>query len=122
MTARARGACRSRRSRRPQASRSPAQPTVTLGPGGLAFLPVTVRRANAATGTNDGFIVLSGNGVQRRVPYALLVERPALRDAPSTPLKEIAGRQHREGNEQGLGLLLPGRAVRPAADLHRRRP
>ena len=67
-----------------------AQPTVTLGPGGLAFLPVTVAAdANAATGTNDGFfIVLSGNGVQRRVPYALL-ERPALRDAPSTPLKEI---------------------------------
>jgi subtilisin family serine protease len=66
------------------------QPTVTLGPGGLAFVPVTVTAdANAATGTNDGFIVLTGNGVQRRVPYALLVERPALRDAPSTPLKEI---------------------------------
>ena len=30
-----------------------------------------------------------GNGVQRRIPYAFLVERPALRDVPSTPLKEI---------------------------------
>ncbi|HEY1514211.1 MAG TPA: S8 family serine peptidase, partial [Gaiellaceae bacterium] len=67
-----------------------AQPTVTLTPGGLAFVPVTVTApANAATGTNDGFIVLSLNGVQRRIPYAFLVERPALRDVPSTPLKEI---------------------------------
>jgi hypothetical protein len=66
------------------------QPTLTLPPGGLAFVPVTVTAdANAGTGTNDGFIVLSGNGVQRRVPYAFLVERPALRDTPSTVLKEI---------------------------------
>jgi hypothetical protein len=66
------------------------QPTVTLAPGGLAFIPVTVTAdANAGIGTNDGFIVLSGNGVQRRVPYAFLVERPALRDAPWTVLKEI---------------------------------
>ena len=64
--------------------------TVTLGPGGLAFVPVTVTAdASAGTGTNDGFVVLSGNGVQRRVPYAFLVERPALRNAPSTKLKEI---------------------------------
>ncbi len=63
---------------------------VTLGPGGLAFVPVTVTAdAGAATGTNDGFVVLSGNGVERRVPYAFLVERPALRNAPSTTLKEI---------------------------------
>jgi minor extracellular serine protease Vpr len=67
-----------------------AQSTVALGPGGLAFIPVTVTAAaNAATGTNGGFIVLSGNGVQRRVPYAFLVERPALRNVPSTPLKEL---------------------------------
>jgi subtilisin family serine protease len=64
--------------------------TVTLGPGGLAFVPVTVTAdASAATGTNDGFVVLSGNGVQRRVPYAFLVERPALRSAPSTELKKV---------------------------------
>jgi hypothetical protein len=37
---------------------------------------------------NLGFIVLSGNGVQRRVPYAFLVERPALRTAPVVPLKK----------------------------------
>jgi minor extracellular serine protease Vpr len=67
-----------------------AQSTVTLAPGGLAFVPVTVNApADAATGVNDGFIVLNGNGVQRRVPYAFLVERPALRDVPSTPIKEI---------------------------------
>jgi minor extracellular serine protease Vpr len=67
-----------------------APTTVTLGPGGLAFVPVTVTAAaDAGLGANDGFVVLTGNGVQRRVPYAFLVERPALRDAPSTPLKEI---------------------------------
>ncbi len=66
-----------------------AQSTVTLAPGGLAFIPVTVTAAaDASTGANDGFIVLSGNGVERRVPYAFLVERPALRNVPSTPLRE----------------------------------
>jgi subtilisin family serine protease len=67
-----------------------AQSTVTLAPGGLAFIPVTVNAAaDATTGANDGFVVLSGNGVTRRIPYAFLVERPALRTAPSTPIKEI---------------------------------
>jgi subtilisin family serine protease len=62
---------------------------VTLTPGGDAAVPVVVRAAaNAATGMNTGFLVLSGNGVQRRVPYAFLVERPALRDAPVVTLKK----------------------------------
>ena len=67
-----------------------APSTVTLTPGGLAFVPITVdAAADASTGANDGFIVLNGNGVQRRVPYAFLVERPALRAVPSTPIKEV---------------------------------
>ncbi len=45
------------------------------------------RAANAGTGENDGFLVLSGNGVERRVPYAFLVERPALANALATPLR-----------------------------------
>ena len=50
-----------------------------LAPGGDAAIPVVVHAAaDAAVGENDGFIVLTENGVSRRVPYAFLVERPAL--------------------------------------------
>jgi minor extracellular serine protease Vpr len=64
--------------------------TVALASGADVAIPVVVRVAAAAgTGENYGFIVLSGNGVQRRVPYAFIVERPALRNAPSVPLKKL---------------------------------
>jgi subtilisin family serine protease len=64
--------------------------TVTIASGGFAGVPVTVEAgADAAPGVNAGFVVLTGDGVQRRVPYAFLVERPALRNAPVTPLKEL---------------------------------
>jgi minor extracellular serine protease Vpr len=63
---------------------------VTVTPGGDVAIPVVVRAAaNAGLGENDGFVVLSGNGVQRRVPYAFGVERPALRNAPVTLLKKF---------------------------------
>ena len=78
------------------------------------------RRPMQAPATNDGFVVLTGNGVQRRVPYAFLVERPALRERPVDAAEGDPDRRHREGHEPRLGLLLPGRAVRPAARLHRR--
>jgi minor extracellular serine protease Vpr len=61
-----------------------------LAPGGGATIPVVVHAAaDAATGENSGFVVLTQNGVSRRVPYAFLVERPALRNVPSTPLKQL---------------------------------
>jgi minor extracellular serine protease Vpr len=64
--------------------------TVTLGAGGDVAIPVVVRAAaDAGLGENYGFVVLSGNGVQRRVPYAFIVERPALRNAPSVALKKL---------------------------------
>ena len=64
--------------------------TVALASGGDVALPVVVRAsADAAIGENYGFVVLSGNGVQRRVPYAFLVERPALRNAPYVALKKL---------------------------------
>jgi minor extracellular serine protease Vpr len=63
---------------------------VTVAPGGDVALPVVVRAAADATiGENFGFVVLSGNGVQRRVPYAFIVERPALRNAPYVALKKL---------------------------------
>jgi minor extracellular serine protease Vpr len=63
---------------------------VTVAPGGDVAIPVVVRAAAAAvTGENYGFIVLSGNGVQRRVPYGFLIERPALRDVPAAELQKL---------------------------------
>ena len=78
------------------------------------------RPPTPATGENYGFVVLSGNGVQRRVPYAFLVERPALRNAPAVAAEEAADRRHRSRHEPRVVVLLPVRAVRPAAELHRR--
>jgi minor extracellular serine protease Vpr len=64
--------------------------TVALAPGGDVAIPVVVRAAaDAGLGENYGFVVLSGNGVQRRVPYSFIVERPALRNAPFVALKKL---------------------------------
>jgi minor extracellular serine protease Vpr len=64
--------------------------TVSLASGADVAVPVVVRAApDAVTGENYGFVVLSGNGVQRRVPYAFIVERPALRNAPFVALKKL---------------------------------
>ena len=64
--------------------------TITLAPGADVAIPVVVRAAaDAGTGENAGFLVLTGNGVQRRVPYAFIVERPALRNAPFVALKKL---------------------------------
>jgi subtilisin family serine protease len=67
-----------------------APTTIAVTPGGDVPFPVTVRAsADASTGFNYGFVVLSGNGVERRVPYAFLVERPALAGAPVTKLRKF---------------------------------
>jgi hypothetical protein len=64
--------------------------TVALAPGGDVAIPVVVRAAaNAGIGENYGFVVLTQNGVQRRVPYEFLIERPALRNVPAVPLKKL---------------------------------
>jgi minor extracellular serine protease Vpr len=64
--------------------------SITLSPGGFVAVPVTVNaQADAATGRNYGFILLTGNGVTRRVPYAFLLERPALKNLAAAPLKRL---------------------------------
>jgi subtilisin family serine protease len=64
--------------------------TIAVTPGGDVPFPVTVDvAADAGTGLNYGFIVLTGNGVERRVPYEFLVEKPALASAPVVPLKKF---------------------------------
>jgi subtilisin family serine protease len=64
--------------------------TIHLPPGGDVAVPVVVRAAaNSNLGENYGFVVLRGDGVVRRVPYAFLVERPALANAPVVKLKKL---------------------------------
>jgi len=64
--------------------------TISLTPGGSVPFPVTVNvAANAGTGFNYGFVVLSNGSVQRRVPYAFLVEKPALASAPVVALRKF---------------------------------
>ena len=64
--------------------------SVVVAPGGDVAIPVVVRAAaSSSTGENFGFVVISGNGVQRRVPYAFLLERPALRTLKAVPLQKL---------------------------------
>ncbi len=63
---------------------------ISIAPGGDAAIPVVVHvAANAATGENTGFVVLTGAGVTRRIPYMFLVERPALASMTAVPLKKL---------------------------------
>jgi subtilisin family serine protease len=89
----------------------------TVLPGGSVDLPVVVNAAaNAGTGENDGFLVLSGNGVERRVPYAFLVERPALRNAPVTPLQKLQLGNTATGTNRVTTYCCPSAPFGPAPD------
>jgi hypothetical protein len=89
--------------------------TVTVTPGGNVSLPVVVNApANAATGEDYGFIVLSGNGVNRRIPYSFLVERPALSNAPVTPLKKLQTGTTAKGTNRVSAYCCPSAPFGPA--------
>jgi hypothetical protein len=45
--------------------------------------------ATSGTGENTGFLVLTSGGTSRRVPYAFLVERPALAHLRAVALKQL---------------------------------
>jgi hypothetical protein len=71
---------------------------VSLGPGGTADLPITVRgAANATAGDNVGFLVLRSGAVTRRVPYAVFAIRPGLSSAPARTLRRIQHGSTRRG-------------------------
>jgi hypothetical protein len=91
--------------------------SITVAPGGFVAVPVTVSAAgDAAIGANYGFVTLSGNGVQRRVPYAFLVERPALRSAPVTALKKLQTGDTSKGVNRVTTYCCPAAAFGPAPD------
>ena len=60
---------------------------VTIPPGGEVALPVQADAAvDAPAGDDYGFVVLTRDGVTRRVPYGFFVERPALESVAAVPL------------------------------------
>jgi minor extracellular serine protease Vpr len=65
-------------------------PLATLAPGGEVDLPVTAHSAaDAATGADMGFVVLTKGAVSRRIPYYFEVSRPALANVPATELRTL---------------------------------
>ena len=60
---------------------------VSVPPGGEATLTVVAHAAaGAPSGEDYGFVLLSKDGVTRRVPYLFLVAHPKLADAPTVGL------------------------------------
>src|SRR4029077_689072 len=91
--------------------------TVTIAPGGDVAIPVVVRAAaNAATGQNSGFVVVSGNGVQRRAPYAFLVERQALSAVKAVPLQKLQTGSTASGKSLVSTYCCPSEPFGPPAD------
>jgi minor extracellular serine protease Vpr len=105
----------------PQAQTSGVQigvpATVSVPPGGFMGVPVTVSApANAGLGENYGFIVLTMNGVSRRVPYSFLVEKPALADVPATPLQKLQSGDTAVGPNRVSVYCCPAAPFGPPAD------
>ncbi|HEV7640452.1 MAG TPA: S8 family serine peptidase [Gaiellaceae bacterium] len=91
--------------------------TVALASGGDVAIPVVVRAAaDAGLGDNYGFVVLTGNGVQRRVPYAFSIERPALRNAPFVALKKLQTGTTATGTNRVSNYCCPAAPFGPPPD------
>jgi subtilisin family serine protease len=92
-------------------------PTAVVATGGDVAIPIVVRvPAGAGTGENYGFVVFSGNGVQRRVPYSFLVERPALRTLTAVPLKKLQTGDTASGSSHVTTYCCPSEPFGPPAN------
>jgi minor extracellular serine protease Vpr len=91
--------------------------TVTVATGGDVAIPVVVRAdANAGIGENFGFVVLSANGIQRRVPYSFLLERPALRTLTAMPLQKLQTGDTAKGTSLVSTYCCPSEPFGPPPD------
>ncbi|HEV2713317.1 MAG TPA: S8 family serine peptidase, partial [Gaiellaceae bacterium] len=73
-------------------------PLVTIGPGSMASIPVTVIGGpSAGAGDNVGYLVLRRGAVTRRVPYAAFAVRPALLSAKVGRLRRVQRGSTRRG-------------------------
>jgi minor extracellular serine protease Vpr len=91
--------------------------SIVVAQGGDVAVPVVVRAAaNASTGENYGFIVFSSNGVQRRVPYSFLLERPALATLKAVALKKLQTGDTASGTSLVSTYCCPSEPFGPPSD------
>ncbi len=89
--------------------------SVTIAPGGEVRLPVTARAAgDAGIGEAYGFLLLRRGDIVRKVPYALLVTRPGLANAPVIPLRLFQSGDTRKGLSRATAYRYPAAAFGPA--------
>ena len=90
---------------------------VSLAPGGRVHVPIVAHAAaNATPGDAYGFVVLERGSVTRRVPYAFLVTKPGLADAPVVALKRIQTGTTRTGPNRATVYRYPAAPFGPAPD------
>jgi minor extracellular serine protease Vpr len=74
---------------------------LSVPPGGEAELPVVAHAAaGAPAGEDYGFVVLTKDGVSRRIPYLFLVDHPALADGPVLKLARTQTGDTRAGADR----------------------
>jgi minor extracellular serine protease Vpr len=88
---------------------------VAVSPGGTASLSVSARvAADAEAGEQYGFIVLTREGDVRRIPYFLLVSRPALESVSTVPLKRLQSGTTAKGQSRAAVYRYPSTPFGPA--------
>src|SRR5688500_14408518 len=88
---------------------------VAISPGGDVQVPVTARvAADATLGEAYGFILLRRGDLVRKVPYAMLVTRPGLAQAPILPLGKFVSGDTRKGVNRASAYRYPAAAFGPA--------
>ena len=119
-TAEARGRSRCSRRRSRQASaRLPRR--VTIPPGGDELQITVAARARRLAPASYGFVVLRRDGVQRRIPYALLRHAAGAREAPGAAAAQFQTGDTRTGTNRAAPIAGPPRRSAPALRARRRR-
>jgi minor extracellular serine protease Vpr len=82
--------------------------TVSVSSGGTTTLEVVASASGGATaGDNYGFVVLTQGGARRRIPYAFLVDRPALAGSQPVELKNPQTGDTRNGVDRAHAYRWP---------------
>ena len=112
------GRCRSRRSRRPRASTIDVPGNRRARAGWRRRDPGRrPRRGRApASARTTASSSSAGTASQRRVPYAFLVERPALRTLTATPLKKLQTGDTADGTSNVSVYCCPSEPFGPPPD------
>src|SRR5215211_7281454 len=94
-----------------------ATPLVQVAPGGATQVSVAVHvAANAEKGENYGFVLLSRGGAMRRIPYLVIVTRPAFAGVAAKALKRLQRGDTRSGVSRASFYRYPTAPFGPAPD------